>query len=93
MGISLISLILHLTQKKAKTIEQCLEFVGKTRHTLDRFIGIYYLFMAYVKAYEMVGNMYTVLTILIIQISLMVNTSINIKGYQNKMLNAYIFFV
>ena len=68
MGISLISLILHLTQKKAKTVEQCLEFVGKTRHTLDRVIGIYYLFMADVKAYEMVGNMYTVLTILIIQI-------------------------
>ena len=80
-------------EKKAKTVEQCLKFVGKTRLTLDRFRGIYYLFMADVKAYEMVGNMYTVLTILIIQISLMVNTSINIKGYQNEMLNAYIFFV
>ena len=55
--------------KKAKNIEQCLKFVGKTRRTLDRFRCIYYLYMVDLTAYEMVGNMYTVLTVLVMQIS------------------------
>ena len=28
-------------EKKSKNFEQCLKFVGKTRHMLDRFRGIY----------------------------------------------------
>ena len=50
------------------------------------------IYMADVKACEMVGNKYSFAS-LVIQLPLMVNTSINIKEYQSTMLNADSFLV